>query len=288
MKRLLSCLVVLISFAPAQGQVAVDDVVVEKDVVYGKGGDVELKLDLARPKEGEGPFPCIVCIHGGGWRSGSRQSLGKTIEVFARRGYVAATISYRLAPGAKFPSQIEDCKAAVRFLRGNAKKYHINPERIGCVGFSAGGHLCCLLGTCDKDAKLEGAGGNADQSSRVQAVVSFFGPTDLTKKTWNKDVEDYLILPFFGDTIEKNPELYKKASPITHASKDDPPFLFFHGDQDMLVGVRQSQVLCDKLKECGVEAKLVVLEGEGHGWKGDKLTDTIKQTLEFFDAQLKK
>jgi acetyl esterase/lipase len=264
------------------------EIYVERELVYGKGGETDLKLDLAMPKAGTGPFPVIVCVHGGGWKSGKRQDLEKTIEGMAARGYVAATVSYRFSPEAKFPAQIEDCKAAVRWLRANAAKYHVNPERIGAVGFSAGGHLVCLLGTTDKNDGLEGQGGNPEQSSRVQAVVSFFGPTDFTTKTWNEEVEKQFLIPFFGGTIEENPALYKKASSINYVTKDDPPFLFFHGSEDKLVGLRHSQLLADKLHDVGVKAEVVVMKGEGHGWQGDKLRQSIDQMFTFFDEQLKK
>lgn len=260
----------------------------ERGLVYGKGGTTELKLDLAVPREGEGPFPTIVCIHGGGWRGGKRESLDDVTMLLARRGFVAVTISYRLVPDAKFPSQIEDCKAAVRWLRANAKKYHVDPDRIGCMGFSAGGHLSCLLGVTDKKDGLEGEGGNADQSSRVQAVVSYFGPTDLCEKTWSKDVEESVLAPFVGAKFDDKPELYKKVSPVTYISKGAPPFLFFHGSKDTLVAPRHSKVMCEKLQAAGGNAKVVILEGEGHGWGGEKLKSTIDQTVSFFEETLKK
>jgi len=263
-------------------------IAVEKDLVYGKGGDEELKLDLARPADGKGPFPCIVCIHGGGWRAGKRQDVAKQIEQLAERGFVAVTVSYRLSPKHKFPAQIEDCKAAVRWLRANAKKYDLNPDRIGAVGYSAGGHLACLLGAANGKDGLEGKGGNADQSSQVQAVVSFFGPTDFVTKTWSKKLEDDILAPFLGCAYDDDSGPYKKCSPIAYITKDAPPFLFFHGDKDKLVQIEHSQKMAKKLQEAGVYAKLVTMEGEAHGWRGEKLTRTLEQTMKFFEEKLKK
>jgi len=264
------------------------EIQVERDLVYGKGGDTDLHLDLAMPKTGDGPFPVVICVHGGGWIQGKRQDMGKTIEVLAGRGFVAVTPTYRLAPDSKFPAQIEDCKAAVRWVRANAKKYKINPDRIGAIGFSAGAHLSCLLGVTGKEDGLEGKGGNPDESSRIQAVVSFFGPTDLTLNDWSEDVEKRILIPFLGDTIKNKPDLYKKASPVTYVTKEAPPFLFFHGEKDMLVHVEQSKMLAEKLTKAGVSAKVVIVEGEGHGWAGKKLTDNIEEMVGFLDEKLKK
>jgi acetyl esterase/lipase len=264
-----------------------------RDITYGKGGDEDMKLDLALPAEnddarGSSGRPCIVCIHGGGWRGGKRQDLNMLIDLLAKKGFVAATVSYRLSPKHQFPAQIEDCKAAVRWLRANAKEHRINPDKFGAVGFSAGGHLVSLMGASDKEAGLEGEGGNLKESSRVQAVVNFFGPTDFTEKTWNEKVEETFFIPFMGGTFEDKKSVYKKCSPIVYCSKDDPPFLFFHGDKDTLVPILHSERMWKKLKEVGVAAELVTMKGEAHGWGGEKLTKTLNQTIEFFGEKLKR
>jgi acetyl esterase/lipase len=284
----LACCLLPLTPALLRGDDKKPEVRIEKDLAYGKGGDKDLQLDLAMPKEGDGPFPVVICIHGGGWRGGKRQDMSKTIEVLAGRGYVAVTPSYRFAPDAKFPSQIEDVKAAVRWVRANAKTYKIDSDRIGAIGFSAGAHLACLLGVTNNDDDLEGKGGNADQSSRVRCVVSFFGPTDFTRDDWTKEIEDNILIPFLGGTIKEKPEQYKKASPVTYVKKDAPPFLFFHGDKDKIVGVEQSKILCEALKKAGGSAKVEVIEGEGHGWAGEKLKDSIEKMTAFLDANLKK
>jgi acetyl esterase/lipase len=152
---------------------AAREIEVVKDVTYARVGDTDLQLDLALPKNTQGKLPLVVLFHGGGWRAGNRQQMTAMMEGFARNaGFVAATVSYRLVPAATFPAQIEDAKAAIRWLRAHADQYHIDPERIGVAGFSAGGHLVGLLGTTDKEAGFDAAEGNTDQSSRVQAVVS--------------------------------------------------------------------------------------------------------------------
>jgi acetyl esterase/lipase len=261
---------------------------IERDVIFGKGGTIDLKLDLATPAQGKGPFPAVVCIHGGGWRSGSRQQLNSLIKALAKRGFVAATVSYRLTDKAQFPAQIEDCKAAVRWLRANADKCRIRPDAIGAVGFSAGAHLSCLLGAADTSAGLEGNGGNSEQSSRVQAVVSFYGPSDFTVKTWKKDVEEYFLVPFFGGSFEDKKDLYRKASPLIYVTKDDPPFLFFHGTKDPLVGIENSEKMVTRLKEVGVYARLVAVPDAGHGWFDERLTRNIEEAAKFFDEKLKR
>ena len=179
-------------------------VLYEPDIEFGKGGEVSLQLDLARPEKATGPLPCIVVIHGGGWRGGNFKQHIPQILAFAKQGYVSATIQYRLAPAARFPAQIEDVKCAVRFLRANSTKYNLDPDRIGAIGFSAGAHLSMMLGTMDKADGLEGEGGNPDQSSKVQAVVSYFGPTDLSAADIPANVVG-MINDFVGATPRKTP-----------------------------------------------------------------------------------
>lgn len=269
------------------------EIVVEKDVVYGKGGDVELKLDLARPKVGDGPFPALVLIHGGGWSGGNRQSFSPLMAQAAERGYVAVTISYRLTqpdPKTKlgkvpFPAQIEDCKCAVRWLKANAEKYHVDVNRVGVSGGSAGGHLSLLVGLSDATHKLEGQGGSTDQSSRVNAVVNIFGPTDMVECWKTSPAAQQYIQGLLG-TPEDAPETYKAASPVTYISADDPPVLTLHGAADTLVPPSQATLLDEAMKAAGAKHELLILEGQGHGFGGESQTKAMETMWKFLDKHL--
>ena len=263
--------------------------VIEHDgLVYGRPDGQELRLDLAMPRAGRGPFPTVVFLHGRGWRAGSRHDMSHFITGMARMGYVGVTVEYRLVPAFRFPAQVEDSKAAVRWLRANARTYRIDPAHIGVVGFSAGAHLACMLGVAGSTDGLEGDGGNPEQSSRVQAVVSFFGPTDFTTGGFPADLEKEVIVPFLGGTFADRPDVYRKASPISYVTRDAPPFLFFHGTEDRLIPLDQSKRMANKLNQSGVAARLVILPGEGHGFTDAKNQDAMRQMLDFLGEHLKK
>ena len=210
---------------------------------------------------------------------------------------MAVSIDYRLMKFDKakketttatliFPVQIHDAKAAVRWVRANAPKYHVNANRIGVTGGSAGGHLSLLVGLADASSGLEGNSGNPDQSSRVQAVVNFYGPTEMAA-CYKKSSVAWIFRLFLGGTPEEVPEQYKAASPITYVRKDAPPILTLHGDQDTLVPVEQAKMLDKKMTAAGASHTLIILRGQGHGFQGEADKKAWDATWEFFDRHLK-
>lgn len=294
----LCALFVLALGRPSSGQ----DILVEKDIEYSKVGDTSLKLNIARPKSDEGPLPCIVWIHGGGWVGGGRESFNAAMEAAARKGYVSATISYRLTdanpkkPAKKnpYPAQIHDCKAAIRWLRANAEKYHIDKERFGVSGGSAGGHLSLLVGLTDGDDGLEGnvtetAGPPAPPpSTRVQAVVNIFGPTEMVSQHKDGPIARFMVEGLCGGTPDAVPEQYRLSSPLTFVTKDDPPILTFHGTADNIVPVQQARLLDEKCREVGASHELRIFEGQKHGFDGEHTKTMTEETFRFFDSHLKK
>jgi len=265
---------------------------VERDITYGVADGIALKMDIYYPKEASGAVPAVLYVHGGGWITGNKTAGAGVLEIpeLVSRGYLVAAVNYRLAPRYKFPAQIEDVKCAVRFLRANAATYGIDPERIGAWGGSAGGHLVALLGVTDATAGLEGDGGYADQSSRVQAVVDMFGPSDLT--TAFQGANPRLLERVFG-TTDRYSETVKLASPVTWVSSDDPPFLILHGEKDRLVPLSQSEILHDRLIAASVPATLTVVKNAGHGFApaGGPIDPSrlaiTKMVADFFDQHLK-
>jgi acetyl esterase/lipase len=280
-------LALVVASASGQKQPVVPDTVTfETGVEYTNPDDQHLKLNIARPK-GDGPFPAVVCIHGGGFRAGKRESYDALAIKLAERGYVAVTVSYRLAPKYPFPAAIHDTKAAVRWLRAHAKQYRIDPDRIGTTGGSAGGHLAQFLGVTGDVKEFEGTGGHAEQSSKVKCVVNVYGPSDFTK-SYGKSVDAAEVLPLFlGGNLEKARALHIKASPLYWVTPNAAPTLFIHGTEDKYVHVEQAEWIHDKLKAAAVETELLKLEGAGHGFKGKDAETAEKALFAFFDKHLK-
>ncbi len=265
-----------------------DDVTFDVGVEYSNPDGQHLQLNIAQPKKGDGPFPAIICIHGGGFRAGSRDGYNGQCIKLAQQGYVALTITYRLAPKYQFPAAIYDTKAAVRWTRANAKKYHIDPDRIGVTGGSAGGHLAQFLGVTTGVPEFEGDGGNADQSSKVTCVVNYFGPSDFTK-SYGKSKDAAEVLPLWlGGNLETARKLHVRASPLYWVTPDAAPTLCIHGTKDDYVAYEQATWIVDELKAAEVEAELLTLEGAGHGFKGEDADKADKAMLAFFDKHLKK
>ena len=280
-------LFVSIKSASADGPAVPEGVSFEQGVEYSNPDDQHLQLNLARPKTGNGPYPAIVCIHGGGFRAGHRDGYNPLCLKLAQHGYVAVTVSYRLAPKNQFPAAVHDTKAAVRWLRAHAKEYKVDPSRIGATGGSAGGHLAQFLGVTAGIPEFEGDGGNPEQSSRVACVVNVYGPSDFTK-SYGKSVDAAQVLPLFlGGDLESARHRHIQASPLYWVTPDAAPTLCIHGTDDKYVAHEQAVWLIEKLKAADVEAELLTLEGAGHGFKGEDAAKADEALLAFFDKKLK-
>ncbi|MCE0482692.1 MAG: alpha/beta hydrolase [Methylacidiphilales bacterium] len=252
------------------------------DVVFGQGGGRDLHAEIAYPNGAKAPLPAIIYIHGGGWVGGSQHDSYLPVAKIAQHGYFVASIEYRLSKEAKWPAQIEDCKLAVRWLRANATKYNVNPNRIGAWGDSAGGHLVACLGTMADQKQYEGAGGYPDVSSAVQAVVDFYGPTDFTRPDIYSPQAAWLTQGLFGMPYDKDPEVWKSGSPLYFVKPDDPPMLLVHGDADVLVPLAQSTVFDEALTKAGVPHQLLIVKNAGHvfGPKPGTAIDPSREEIE--------
>ena len=259
--------------------VALMGVEVLRDLEYVPGGHERNRLDLYLPEKAARPRPVILYVHGGGWQGGDKSN-GPAFR-FAAKGYAVASMNYRFSQHATFPAQIYDCKAAVRWLRANARKYGLDADHIGAWGGSAGGHLVALLGTTAGVKELEGPGGNEEQSSRVQAVVDWFGPTDFLT-VGAKETRTQLL----GGDPQTNKEKALKASPMTYVSKDAAPFLIMHGDGDETVPIAQSETFAAALKKAGADATFVVIKGGKHGGALFTNAESMKLIEDFFARHL--
>ncbi|HCS51001.1 MAG TPA: hypothetical protein DIW81_05320 [Planctomycetaceae bacterium] len=261
-----------------------------RDLEYARVDNRSLKLNLAIPNDATSSTPLVIWIHGGGWNSGSKDAPSPAVAMLLV-GYAVASIEYRFLDDAPFPAQIHDAKAAVRWLRANAGKYNIDPDKFAVWGASAGGHLASLLGTSGGVEDLEGTVGNhVGVSSRVQVVCNYYGPTDLT--FWfGKDGNEFTLpgklaeVPskMFRTTVRDRQAEAEIFSPISYVSREDPPVIIVQGDKDPIVMIEHNRGFVTSLKENRVKVEAIVLAGAGHGGKEFMNPNLLKRLAEFFN-----
>ncbi len=277
----LACLLIIVASA------ALADT--QTDIAYARAGETSLKLDLHRPHAVNPPL--IVYVHGGAWRAGSKADV--PIAKLLEHGFAIASVDYRLSTQAQFPAQIHDIKAAIRFLRAKADKFHINAAKIAIIGSSAGGHLAALVGVTNGNKVLEGAiGEHLDQSSDVQGIVSLYGASNLQSilgqsTEFGLTVRVPALKLLLGDRPDKKPDLARLASPVTHLDQADPPLLLIHGDADPQMPWAQSQELAKACEALKLPVEFVTLPGSKHG--GAEFYDEERTSLvaKFLDKALR-
>lgn len=269
------------------------EIIRHTDVQYVRNGHERQRLDLYLPADSTGRLPLIIWIHGGAWQTGTRLSCPPLNAGYAERGYAVASIGYRFSSDATFPTQIHDCKAAVRWLRAHADQYGLDPDKFGAWGSSSGGHLASLLGTCRNVAEFD-VGENLEFSSGVQAVCSYFGPTDFLQMDaqaipGSPVRHDAAASPesrLIGGPIQQQPEQAARANPITYISKNTPPFLIVHGDMDPLVPWQQSELLFKALGMTGVRVHFHTIRGAAHGGRGFYTPPVSLLVRDFFEQEI--
>lgn len=247
--------VLAIVLAPVARAVTESEFDVREKIVYSTVADCELLLDAFVPK-GDGPYPAVLVVHGGAWRSGDRKQLRGYANALVERGFVCFAIDYRLAPKDKFPAQIEDCREAVKWIRANSASYKVDPDKLGAIGYSAGGHLVCLLGTTGEAPSEKN--GNVD--TRIQAVAAGGAPTDFRVFPDDGKWAEY----WMGGDLKTQPDRFRDASATFFVDKDDPPVFFFNGTDDKLVPIEWSKSCFEALKAKGVKTEMHTIDGAGH------------------------
>ncbi len=267
---------------------------VMQDISYAGTDNARQTLDLALPikRTSDKPLPVIAFIHGGGWRGGSKDGGLNRIRSFLKSGnYAGVSIGYRLSNEAKWPAQIHDCKAAIRWVKANAVKHGLDGSKIAVHGTSAGGHLVAMLGTSAGVKAMDGSiGAYTSQSTKVACVVDYFGPTNFLRMNdfesrIDHDAKDSPEGLLIGGPVQDNKKKTLTADPISYVSKEDSPFLIMHGTKDMAVPYNQSVILHSALKKIGVPSALLTVTGGGHGVGGGVLNEHLQK---FFDHHLLK
>lgn len=273
-----------------------EGILAEKEIVFTTLpetpiGKRELHLDLFRPEK-PGKYPVLLLIHGGGWRSGNKSMDVPMAQQIAAKGYVTAAVEYRLSPEALYPAAVFDIKAAVRFLRANAKKYNIDPNKMAIAGSSAGGQLAALVGMTSNVKKFDGDEGNNSVSAKVQAIIDMDGILDFTDPNESAKDDDPARRSagayWFGVTYKEAPEKWVEASPIQYVGKDTPPILFvnsalprFHAGRDSAISI---------LNKYGIYSEVHTIPNTPHPfWLFHPwFESTIGYVVGFLDKVLKK
>ena len=267
---------------------------VMQDISYAGTDNARQTLDLALPikRTSDKPLPVIAFIHGGGWRGGNKDGGLNRISGFLKSGnYAGVSIGYRLSNEAKWPAQIHDCKAAIRWVKANAVKHGLDGSKIAVHGTSAGGHLVAMLGTSASVKAMDGSiGAYTSQSTKVACVVDYFGPTNFLRMNdfesrIDHDAKGSPEGLLIGGPVQDNKKKTLTADPISYVSKEDSPFLIMHGTKDMAVPYNQSVILHSALKKIGVPSALLTVTGGGHGVGGGVLNEHLQK---FFDHHLLK
>lgn len=284
--RFIALVALLCSATPSRAEV---ETIVTPNVEFARVDDKPLFLDLHMPKGVANP-PLVVFMHGGSWRAGQRTN--PAMKWIVSKGFALASIDYRLSQQAVFPAQIFDCKGAVRWLRANASKYGYDARRIAISGASAGGHLAVLLGTSGDEKELEGeVGGHPEASSRVQAIVDFYGPTDFILRAKEQpeftDKPTGQVFQLLGHGVKEREDRAKLASGAWHVTADDPPLLAIHGTKDARVRPNQTQRIHDAYQALGLESSVHLVEGAGHGGKGFDTAEVQAVVTAFLEKHLK-
>ncbi len=270
-----------------------EGVTVHRDLIYGRVGERVLPLDLYLPPDTSSPVPVVIWVHGGGWRGGSKGNGGRALNM-TTRGFSVVDVEYRLSGEALFPAQIEDCKTAVRWVRANAKKYNLDPDRIGAWGSSAGGHLVAMMGLTHDENVFE-TDDHSQYSSQVQVICNWFGPTDFLRMNdfegrIDHDAADSPESRLIGAPIQENVEKVAAANPITYVSKNDPPMLIMHGEKDLSVPYNQSELLYAAMQKAGLDVTLYKVVNADHGFRNatqDSQASLVEMSVQFLEKHLK-
>jgi acetyl esterase/lipase len=262
------------------------------DLEYARSGADALRLDLYQPANPNGG-PLLVWLHGGAWENGTKTAIPAAVVGLAGRGYTIASVDFLPASAARFPGQVLEVKAAVRFLRAQARTYGYDATRIGILGASSGAHLAALVGTSNGEAELEGTlGEHLDQSSAVQAIVSYFGASNLTtildqSTPFGVGVRQPALVRLLGGLPSEVAPLAKLASPVFHVDSSDPPLLLLHGDQDRQMPINQSHELEGAYEKQGLDVDFIVVHDAGHGGDEFYAPAHLDRLVTFLDAELR-